>query len=793
MAYIKIPKVYTKLKKAEELFAPVIMTAATGWGKSAAVEYFYRRKKYLTLYCKDGNLTQMPSPDTFRSNVVIIEDMQNLLEEESISYLKRLLHVPGLQIVMLTRGTVPKYLVAEEMDMGFVRITERDLALGEKEVAGYFNDRGVDIHPDDIPVVTNMSKGYFRAVYFYASRMDGGQRYSEDIQAAVWQDIFFLWDGQFFDKSMDEYIHFALCVCQYDEVSREMAEYLTGDRNIGTVIEYSMQNMSQIVVRSDGCYSLRPEVRAYYKWKQNLVWTKEEMTENFRRGANFYEMNGDISHALEYYRKAGATQRIKDLLIRNTTTHPGVGHYIETKEYYFALPKEEIINSPYMMAGMSMLCSLLLQPEQSEEWYRELEGFYKDKSNSRERRKDARVRLAYLDIALPHRGTKGLIRVMREAFILTQKGDIVLPEFSVTSNMPSVMNGGLDFSEWSKTDVQIAKFMGKPVEAITGKFGNGLVTLALAESGFEKGTMDPYEVLTRVGDGFEAAAHGGKIEMCFVSIGIQVRQHLVEGQLPSARRSYESFVEKAKLAEAAQLYPSLEAFGTWLSLYGGTEENIKSLIKSVPDAKVEFSILDRYRQMIKLRCLIAENMLDEALSLSTFLNSYFVSYNRTFYWMENMMLRAIILYRMEDEHWKQVLHEGLSKAAEYHFIRIPSMEGAAIFPCIKEMQDNGELSDIDKDFMDAVVNACIRMASNFPDYLHYIPKETVSFTKRESEVLSLLCSGMEMEKICEALNISYAGLKKHNRNIYKKLGVKNRAEAERKASRLGLVVRRSIN
>ena len=37
---------------------------------------------------------------------------------------------------------------------------------------------------------------------------------------------------------------------------------------------------------------------------------------------------------------------------------------------------------------------------------------------------------------------------------------------------------------------------------------------------------------------------------------------------------------------------------------------------------------------------------------------------------------------------------------------------------------------------------------------------------------------------------TYDGLKKHNRNIYQKLGAKNRAEAERKAMQLGLIHRK---
>ena len=71
--------------------------------------------------------------------------------------------------------------------------------------------------------------------------------------------------------------------------------------------------------------------------------------------------------------------------------------------------------------------------------------------------------------------------------------EVKMQEFSVTSNQASQMNGGKDFCEWSKRDRELAGSIGKIVEFVLGKYGKGLVNLALAESFFEKGG-DNYEV-----------------------------------------------------------------------------------------------------------------------------------------------------------------------------------------------------------------------------------------------------------------------------------------------------------
>ncbi|MCR5670907.1 MAG: LuxR C-terminal-related transcriptional regulator [Butyrivibrio sp.] len=789
MDYIKVPKVYEKLKKAEEFFSPVIMTAGSGWGKTAAAEYYYRRKSPKILCCRDGNLTQMPSSDSFRTSVVIIEDLQWIFENESIRYLKEILRKPGIQVVMLTRGEVPRFLAAEEMDLDFVRIQERDFAFGIKEVEEFFEKKKVPITSEDAELVTRASQGYVRAVYSFAARMDGGKRFSKEIGSAVWQDMFHLWDGQLYDQWSDEFVRFALAVCRYEDFTAEMAEQLTGNKKISSVIEYCRSTTSQLNVLENGRYALREETRKFFCWKQELTWSETDICENYRKAAGYYEMHDDISNALRYYKKAGATNLVKELLIRNAYTHPGTGHYVETRDYYCELSEEELKDSPVLMAGMSMLYSLILLPEKSEKWYGELRDYYLDKKNGRDLRREAGARLAYLDIGLPHRGAKGILGIMKNVFSMLQSGEIVLPEFAATGNMPSIMNGGLDFSQWSKNDVQIARFMGKPVSTILGSFGKGLVTLCLAESGFEKGTMPAYEVLTRCCDGFDAASHGGTIEMCFVSVGIQIRQHLVEGQLPSAKRILDSFREKATLEEATQLTPNIEALTTLLSLFSGTGEQVDNYLKTVSDARVFFCITDRYRQMVKLRCLIAKGLLDEAFDLSSFLTGYFSSYNRPFLWIENEVLKAIILYRLGDEHWKEHLRDAMKRSSEYHFVRIFSLEGAVLLPLLKQMKEEDGFGDLKEEFVSCIYKECIKVASSYTDYMKYIPKENISFTNRESQVLSLLCAGMPMEEICETLGITYDGLKKHNRNIYKKLGVKGRAEAERKAAQLGIVHR----
>ena len=51
------------------------------------------------------------------------------------------------------------------------------------------------------------------------------------------------------------------------------------------------------------------------------------------------------------------------------------------------------------------------------------------------------------------------------------------------------------------------------------------------------------------------------------------------------------------------------------------------------------------------------------------------------------------------------------------------------------------------------------------------------FTDRECEVLKLLLNGFNNEEICKTLNIETTTVKAHLSSIYRKLDVKNRAQA----------------
>lgn len=65
--------------------------------------------------------------------------------------------------------------------------------------------------------------------------------------------------------------------------------------------------------------------------------------------------------------------------------------------------------------------------------------------------------------------------------------------------------------------------------------------------------------------------------------------------------------------------------------------------------------------------------------------------------------------------------------------------------------------------------------------------ESVLLSVRESEVLALLCQGCSNKEMARALHVSENTIKTHLANLYAKLQVSRRTEAQAAAWRLGLV------
>ncbi len=769
--YIMPRNAYRKLRAAKSLVQTLYIYGATGFGKTAFVQKTLEKRSHVYLSCGNWRWDERDVPER---GTVVLDDL-HLLDEPRRELVKRLAADPEIWLILINRSPVPSWLMPEYVNIGFIVISEKDMRLGKKEIQGYLDSLGLSYTKEGLQYLADTAEGNGYIVRHAALRMaeglsPGPKMYQEihDAFARYLEEyIMVQWDS--------ELLEFLMEVSVVEEFTLPLAELITANRLASVMVQKAMET-GNFLFENDGMYRLRPVLlHALRKKAQQSLG--EEQIKNCRKSAGvWYEMDGQISRALEMYEQSGSQGQIRELLIRNARVNPGAGHYYELRRYYLGMDEEEAAKSPVLMAGLSMLHSMLMDPKKSEYWYEKLSEFAKTAQGGAKR--EAKSRLCYLDIGLPHRGSRDVLKIMLRAPAMLLDQGISLPEFSVTSNIPSTMNGGKDFCKWSRSDRALARTVGPLVERVLGSYGKGLTKIALGESLYEKGA-DAFEVLTLLSRGQVETECGGRLEIAFSAVGQRVRLMVLQGDLRNAGAILSSFQAAVEEQRTMQLIPNIQAMRCRIALYAGDIETVNQWLSTAPDEDKEFITMERYRYFTKARCYLTlgENL--KALALLEKLSEYAKLVHRTYVGIEAGLLVAIVRRRLGTE-WEPQLKVALDEAESYQFVRVITELGPAILPLLKARSRASP-------WFNKVLEETQQTARRYPGYLS--PRNAVreDFSSTALEILHLQSEGLSATLIAGRLGMKADNVRYHIKENYRKLGASGKAEAIAAARGLGLI------
>lgn len=146
------------------------------------------------------------------------------------------------------------------------------------------------------------------------------------------------------------------------------------------------------------------------------------------------------------------------------------------------------------------------------------------------------------------------------------------------------------------------------------------------------------------------------------------------------------------------------------------------------------------------------------------------------------LLRAMALYREQDERWHEYLKTALTEAENYRFVRPASVFGGAILPLLEQTKWTG-----DAKWFKAVLTDTRVQASFYPDYLRPRMSPAENLTATEMRVLHLICADKSNAEIGEIMDIKLPTVKTHVSRVLEKLGVSRRSEAKTAAKKLWLI------
>lgn len=789
--YISPRKARIKLKEAQKNAQTVYLYGATGYGKTALVRNYLKRMEYL--YFNAGNvlvnelaISESIGDRESGRTIVVIDDIQLAEPEDVRSAIVELSGRRDIWLILVGRCRCPSWLLAATLKQyPFMIIEEEELKFDRGMLERYFEQSGIVANEDTLQRVNQVARGHGMAIRIVAELLQDGKTFTEDTIKQVQQILWDYLDYNVYDQWDTELLEFLMQMSVVDSFTMQMAEHITGKTNVPYLIQKSWET-GNFLYEENGVYHYEPAMLESLRRRFQNRYNKQQRDELFYNAGLFYEQEGMVMDALRMYKACGNKNRVGSLLIDNARKNPGSGYLYELRHYYLTLPEETIAESIELTAGMCMLQSILMDTEESERWYDNLVAQEKRRTGSE--RKAVKSWLAYLDIALPHRGSGGLIDIMKNAFVLLTNRQLTLPEFSVTSNLPSQMNGGKDFCEWSRRDRELSKTIGKPVAVVLGKYGKGFVDIALAESFYEKGG-DNYEIFSLVSRGRMQAEAGGKLEQCFVAAAIQARVHVINGQIEEAVEILKHFRNVAVKEHGDKLLPNIDTFLFRLALYQGEKAQIEEWMEKAPKEDEEFCTFNRYHYLAKVRGYLLYGRYERAQSLLERLLYYAKVMDRPYIRMESKILLSIALYRMGEVAWKEILLEALREAEDYHFVRIISREGAAIRELLKSVGWKAEDAETkeQKAYRRQVLKETEAVAIAYPSYLKVKSMEEEVFSDNAVKILKLQAEGLSNTQIAELLGITESAVKYHCRENYKKLGVRGKAEAVMEARKRKLI------
>lgn len=761
----------------------LFFSAPCGFGKTVTAEKLIRQtgEKYRSVSGDRVPFEQLIEDPNWK--ILFVDDLQMMQEEKDLQALCSLIREnPDRRFILASRGLPPGCLMAFQYT-GLMSVLHADVLLFDREdIRKLFQEWEVPVTDSELSGVTKESIGHPLGVVITIRHMAEGQTFGPELVAGAFREVFRYFETAIYKRFDLNIRRFLLELAPFEQFDLDMARIVSGDPRVGEMLDWLQRNTTMLRYDETQRFHFWPQFRAFLMWEMDREYPEEKKKTLYSRGGMYYELKEDFVHAMDCYIRGGDHSKVSELLIRSAELHPGMGHYYEMEKYYHSLPEKEILASPALMQAMSMLCAMKMDYEKSEQWYEALKQFAEQCDRMDAGGRQARSRLAWLDISLPQREVSGLTDTIPAVFRLLRGKEITLPPFSVTSTLPSIMNGGKDFSDWSKKDDMLYQALRIPVEAVLGKDGVGLADCAIAESKFEKGEDITHRMLSLVQRAGEIQRNGTP-DIEFAVTGLLIRSQMASGRSDDAVRTMEQL--RTRFAENGldRFLPNMDAMRCRMDLYVGDLDRADDWYREkAPRDLMKLNVMKRYQYLTQAMVELAAGKNQDVLLTLSSLELYCRTCRRHLDSIHLLIIRAIACWREKDKTWKTYLDEALDIAEEYQFIRPVSGYGAAVLPLLEECSRD----DQNKWYL-RLMAAVREQAAYYPAFLQPRTAPGESLTATELQILRLICADKSNAEIGKIMDIKLPTVKTHVSHILDKLGVSRRSEAKTAAKKRWLI------
>lgn len=200
-----------------------------------------------------------------------------------------------------------------------------------------------------------MTKGCALALTLLVRHLVVGETYNPHLADQVRRELFLYFEEAVLHRLDLSIQQLLLELSPFPTFGPELARMISGNSRAGELLGRLQRETTAMIQDRLDTYHFWPIFRRFLQWEMEQTYSEEQRRALYARAALYFELNEDYRQALEYYAKSGDQDKISELLTKNAELHPGMGHYEEMAPYYRALPEKQVLTSPALMQGMSML------------------------------------------------------------------------------------------------------------------------------------------------------------------------------------------------------------------------------------------------------------------------------------------------------------------------------------------------------------------------------------------------------------------------------------------------------
>lgn len=724
--------------------------------------------------------------------ILVFDDFHLIHNKMILSFIELFISacVQRFSIVLISRKK-PDLSLSGMLSKGLLaRVTEDDLRFSIDEMIAYYNIQGVKFDEVTALNICNYTDGWIFAMYLVGLAAKKGNIHHQNPVLPAKIDIFDLIEREIFSAASKELQDFLIKISMLNVIPAGLLRELANN-NFSIVSEMIQISM---FIRYDSCsdnYYIHHLFKDFLQEKKSWL-TNLDISETHKKAAEWYCRSDDKFEAIAHYKQIGYYEEIFDIIISIPGRVPS-----EAADEIVALienaPKGALAARPIMRVAKAGYLFNNNKLDEAKLVLAELREEFEALPQTEETRLilgETYLMRALICIVDCDYAFEELYRMADE--LLPNGSKLVDYRMGIAEgiNVCSINNPAA--GELQRHQEALFRVFPLAAKAMNG-CGYGAEYLNAAESSLFTADLKSaekyaYETIYR-------SKQYEQYDMEYMADLVLVRIFTAKGnyeKVTGILDQMKSQLENHQYVDCAALYDMIS--GWFYAKVGRTDLVAKWIMREEEARNIFAPVVIGRDYQVRSDSLMAEERYTELLALIEQTDRIYETRGILFALLQNRIMKAIVHHYMGNHEDSVINLTAAYEIAHPNDLIMQFIEYGNRMRTLIHAARQDDKCKIPREWLDRIYTK----SSSYSKMLSQIVAEfngvnsannpsQISLSKRESDVLSSLCSGMTRKEIASSSYISLSTVNSVIKNIYDKLGAANIAEAVRIARERGFV------